>query len=81
MFEFLFMIEKPRPDLLTHFTTFTDLSVSNHPFLKAKMRQFGASGNMRLSGTNGLKLKINILTNQRLLYCLKFLAAFLLNFA
>ena len=44
MFQLEFMIEKPRPDLLTLSTTFYDGSVSRNLFLKSEMRQFGASG-------------------------------------
>ena len=44
IFQFQRMIEKPRPELLTQFTTFFYLSVSRKLFSKAEMRQFGASG-------------------------------------
>ena len=43
LFQLQFMIEKP--DALTLFSTFYDLSVSCDLFSKAEMRQFGASGN------------------------------------
>ena len=44
IFQLQFMIEKPRPDLLTLSKTLYDLSVSRNLFSKAEMRQFGASG-------------------------------------
>ena len=39
---------KPRPDLLTLFTTFYDLSVSCNLFPKAEMHQFRAGGRQRI---------------------------------
>ena len=48
IFQLQFMIEKPRPDLLTLSTTFYDFSVSRNLFSKAKISQFGASGTERL---------------------------------
>ena len=53
MFQLQFMIEKPRPDLLTLTTTFYDASVSRNLFSKAEMR---APTHMRLLGTDGLIL-------------------------
>ena len=50
MFQFLqFMIEKPRPELLTLSTKFYDLSVSHNLFSKAKIRQFGEWGSEGLT--------------------------------
>ena len=43
------MIRKSRPDLLAIPSTFYDVSVSCNIFFKAKMRQFVASGNQRIS--------------------------------
>ena len=40
-----FYDRKIRPDVLTQSMTFCGLSVSRNLFSKAKMRQFGASGN------------------------------------
>ena len=40
-----FMIEKPRPDLLTLATTFYDVSVLCNRFLKARKAQIWVSGN------------------------------------
>ena len=48
MFQVQLIIEKPRPDVLTPFTTFYDVSVSSNCFSRAKLRQFGASGTARL---------------------------------
>ena len=42
------MIEKRRPDVLTLFKTFYDLSVSRNIFSKAEMRLFGVSGSEEL---------------------------------
>ena len=52
MFQLQFMIEKPRPDLLTLSTTFYDVSVLCNLFSKAEMRQFGASGTDGLISKN-----------------------------
>ena len=43
------MIEKPLPDVLTHFTTFYDLLVLCYVYLKAEMRQFAAAGTEELN--------------------------------
>ena len=51
MFQLQFMIEKPKPDVLTLSTAFYDLSVSRNLFAKVEMPQFSASG------TEGLKIK------------------------
>ena len=52
MFQLQFIIEKLRPDLLTLFTTFYDLSVSRDLFSKAEIRQFGESGTEGLTNQN-----------------------------
>ena len=50
MLKLQFMIEKPRPDVLTLSQTFYDLSVSCNLFLKTAMRKFGAAGTEGSSG-------------------------------
>ena len=44
MFHLEIMVEKLRPDLLTLFMKFHDLSVSRNLFSKAKKRQFASAG-------------------------------------
>ena len=44
MLQLKFMTEKWRPELLTLFTAFYDLSVSRYLFSNAEKRQFGAAG-------------------------------------
>ena len=44
MFQFQYMMEKPRPDLLTLSTTFYTISQARNLFSTGEMPQFGASG-------------------------------------
>ena len=56
------MIGKPRPDLLTLFTTFYDLAVSRNPLLKAEMRQFDVLGTEVLNDASQITLQNNDFT-------------------
>ena len=62
VFQLQFMIEKPRPDLLTPFITFYDVSVLCNLFSKGNVL-IGPKReprHMRLSGTDGLNEKCEI---------------------